>query len=225
MFPTPGRPSSPVHPRSSRSVDKDRRWHSSFGIQQSERFVPMVCQEWPTKSAGRRGSFDSAGQVSQRVHQPSLSGLDGRDGMKTNAPPTAPRGPAAPDPGPAVLRPPSSGFARPSSVLWPLAAFSVLWIDLIRQLSYQWSTNEQYAYGWFVPFLAFGLILKKWSDRPPPGDPSPVIRHLQFQLSAGLNIRLPISAFCFLLSALPFYCFPFVSSMTSTRTGRLSRGV
>jgi len=48
----------------------------------------------------------------------------------------------------------------------PLSAFAVLWLDLIRQLSYTWSTNEQYAYGWFVPILALGLFLKKWPTRP-----------------------------------------------------------
>jgi len=51
----------------------------------------------------------------------------------------------------------------------PLTAFAVLWLDLIRQLSYVWRTNEQYAYGWFVPILALGLFLKKWPTRPRPG--------------------------------------------------------
>jgi len=50
----------------------------------------------------------------------------------------------------------------------PLAAFAVLWADLVRQLSYTWETNEQYAYGWFVPFFALGLFLKKWPSRPAP---------------------------------------------------------
>jgi exosortase len=54
----------------------------------------------------------------------------------------------------------------PWSVVLPLAAFSLLWFDLCRQLSYVWQTNEQYAYGWFVPILALGLFLKKWPDRP-----------------------------------------------------------
>jgi hypothetical protein len=34
--------------------------------------------------------------------------------------------------------------------LAPLPArrmFAVLWLDLFRQLSYQWETNDQYAYG------------------------------------------------------------------------------
>ena len=48
----------------------------------------------------------------------------------------------------------------------PLALFSVLWLDLIRQLSYTWQTDEQYSYGWFVPILALGLFIKKWPTRP-----------------------------------------------------------
>ena len=48
----------------------------------------------------------------------------------------------------------------------PLAAFALLWLDLIRQLSYVWRANEQYAYGWFVPLLALGLFVKKWPLRP-----------------------------------------------------------
>jgi exosortase len=50
-----------------------------------------------------------------------------------------------------------------------LAAFSLLWLDLCHQLSYVWRTNEQYAYGWFVPILAICLFLKKWPTRPEVG--------------------------------------------------------
>ena len=50
----------------------------------------------------------------------------------------------------------------------PLALFGVLWLDLIRQLSYQWSTNEQYSYGWFVPFFALGLLWRRHACRPAP---------------------------------------------------------
>jgi len=55
----------------------------------------------------------------------------------------------------------------------PLALFAVLWLDLIRQLSYQWSSDEQYAYGWFVPIFAIALVLKKWPARPEPHPVSP----------------------------------------------------
>ena len=77
----------------------------------------------------------------------------------------------------------------------PLGLFSVLWLDLIRLLSTQWETREQYAYGWFVPFFAAALLWRRWLDRPAPS------------LSAGGEGRgevVPsslflLSAFCFLL--------------------------
>lgn len=72
--------------------------------------------------------------------------------------------------------------------LWlPILLFAVLWVDLVRQLSYQWDASEQYAYGWFVPFLSLGLFFKRWATRPAP------------QLSA---FRLPLSVLCFLLCLL-----------------------
>lgn len=49
---------------------------------------------------------------------------------------------------------------------WPLIAFGVLWADLVHHLGYMWSANEQYAYGWFVPFLSLGLYWRRWMIRP-----------------------------------------------------------
>jgi exosortase len=95
----------------------------------------------------------------------------------------------------------------PSANKWkaglPLVAFSILWIDLIRQLSYTWSTNEQYAYGWFVPILALALFIKKWPTRPQqssvvsgPVVSSPVVSG---QWSVVSSPPFLLSAFCFLL--------------------------
>jgi len=66
-------------------------------------------------------------------------------------------------------QPPASGATRSSNLLktWlPILLFGVLWADLVRQLSYTWETNEQYAYGWFVPFFALALIWRRWMTRP-----------------------------------------------------------
>ncbi len=52
---------------------------------------------------------------------------------------------------------------------WPLGLFAVLWLDLIRSLSYTWETREQYSYGWFVPIFAAFLFAKRWPDRPVEG--------------------------------------------------------
>jgi len=44
--------------------------------------------------------------------------------------------------------------------------FFALWFVLCRQLSGEWSVNEQYSYGWFVPFFAAFLFWLRWDDRP-----------------------------------------------------------
>lgn len=53
--------------------------------------------------------------------------------------------------------------------LWmPSLLFAVLWADLIRLLSNQWATREQYAYGYFVPVFAAFLLWLRWMHRPTP---------------------------------------------------------
>jgi exosortase len=49
-----------------------------------------------------------------------------------------------------------------------LALFG-LWFVLCRHLSGEWSVNEQYSYGWFVPFFAAFLFWQRWEDRTQPG--------------------------------------------------------
>ena len=44
-----------------------------------------------------------------------------------------------------------------------------LWFVLCRHLSAEWSVNEQYSYGWFVPFFAVYLFWLRWEDRPAAG--------------------------------------------------------
>jgi exosortase len=43
-----------------------------------------------------------------------------------------------------------------------------LWFGLCRELSGEWSVNEQYNFGWFVPFFALYLFWLRWQDRPEP---------------------------------------------------------
>ena len=49
-----------------------------------------------------------------------------------------------------------------------VAAIGALWFILFRQLSNEWSINEQYNYGWFVPVFALFLFWLRWQDRPDP---------------------------------------------------------
>jgi len=44
--------------------------------------------------------------------------------------------------------------------------FATLWLELWRQLSGEWSVNDQYSYGWFVPFFAVVLFWLRWEDAP-----------------------------------------------------------
>src|SRR6266404_3848655 len=45
-------------------------------------------------------------------------------------------------------------------------AFGALWFELCRTLASEWSLNEQYNFGWFVPFFAAYLFWLRWQDRP-----------------------------------------------------------
>jgi exosortase len=49
---------------------------------------------------------------------------------------------------------------------------AILWFVLCRHLSGEWSVNEQYTFGWFVPFFALYLFWLRWRDRPPPEIPN-----------------------------------------------------
>src|SRR5438552_5508418 len=44
--------------------------------------------------------------------------------------------------------------------------FAALWIILWRQLSGEWSVNDQYSYGWFVPLFALVLFWLRFEDAP-----------------------------------------------------------
>ena len=48
-------------------------------------------------------------------------------------------------------------------------AVITLWFVLCRQLSGEWSVNEQYSYGWLVPLFAAVLFWLRWEDRPKAG--------------------------------------------------------
>lgn len=45
-------------------------------------------------------------------------------------------------------------------------ALGALWFVCCRHLSQEWRFNEQYSYGWFVPFFCAYLFWLRWEDRP-----------------------------------------------------------
>jgi exosortase len=54
----------------------------------------------------------------------------------------------------------------PLAVALTILFLAALWFGLCRELSGEWSVNEQYNFGWFVPFFALYLFWLRWQDRP-----------------------------------------------------------
>ena len=75
----------------------------------------------------------------------------------------------------------------------------VLWFVLCRHLAGEWSVNEQYSYGWFVPFFTLFLFWLRWEDRPEVGGQKSEVRGRRAILIAigigALVLLLPIRLF------------------------------
>src|SRR4029077_15276031 len=70
---------------------------------------------------------------------------------------------------------PVSGRHFPTQLALIVLFLAALWFVLCKQLSSEWSVNEQYSFGWFVPFFALYLFWLRWQDRPPPQIPKLVL--------------------------------------------------
>jgi len=75
---------------------------------------------------------------------------------------------------------------------WPMminfGLLAAFWGMLFWQLSYEWSRNEQYSYGLFVPFLGVYLLHLRWEDRPVPRPPAGRLSTLLPGLAIGLAV-------------------------------------
>ena len=79
----------------------------------------------------------------------------------------------------------------------------VLWFGLCRFLSNEWSNNEQYAYGWFVPFLALFLAwlnFETGNRRRETGDG-------RSEMGVGIGGKVFTLAFLLLAALLPLRVF------------------
>jgi exosortase len=65
----------------------------------------------------------------------------------------------------------------------------ILWLLVFNALRVDWTTNPQYAYGWFVPLLTLGLFLFRWATKPEPAPP----------LRTGIVAAITLSALALLL--------------------------
>jgi drug/metabolite transporter (DMT)-like permease len=75
------------------------------------------------------------------------------------------------------------------------AAIGALWFLLCRELSGEWSLNEQYNYGWFVPFFALYLFWLRWQNRPEPSPPRKTLLVWIFIGVPALLLLLPLRLF------------------------------
>lgn len=68
------------------------------------------------------------------------------------------------------MTPPSSDWLRKTSLRFPfqnwvaVAILVYVWFAVIRHLRVEWTLNEQYAYGWCIPFLCAFLVWKRWPE-------------------------------------------------------------
>jgi exosortase len=82
-----------------------------------------------------------------------------------------------------------------TQALSALTVFGALWFVLCHHLSGEWSVNEQYNYGWFVPFFALYLFWLRWQDRPEPLPPHKTRLAWIFIGLPALLLLLPIRVF------------------------------
>ena len=62
-----------------------------------------------------------------------------------------------------------SSNATRSGRMLALCVAGVAWFIVIRMVWTDWRIDPQYSYGFLVPLLMIGLMMKRWEDRPAPG--------------------------------------------------------
>ena len=89
---------------------------------------------------------------------------------------------------------PVSRKGSPLGLALTILFLAALWFGLCRELSGEWSVNEQYNFGWFVPFFALYLFWLRWQDAPPAQ-----ISNFKFQISNLAALAMAIAALLLLL--------------------------
>jgi len=93
----------------------------------------------------------------------------------------------------------SRGTTSRTRLTFAAITLLALWFVLCRHLSDEWSVNEQYSYGWFVPFFALFLFWLRWEDKPEVSDQRSEVRSGRLIAVAvagvALLLLLPIRVF------------------------------
>ena len=82
----------------------------------------------------------------------------------------------------------------PFTVALSTLFLAAVWFGLCRVLSGEWSVNEQYNFGWFVPFFALYLFWLRWQDRP-----LPQIANRKSQIAISTTVVIAMAALLLLL--------------------------
>ena len=69
---------------------------------------------------------------------------------------------------------------------FPIAAFALVWLELISRLRFEWTLNPQYSYGWVVPILTAYFFWRRYQTAPMPSRPSFRIIAQQFIIIAAI---------------------------------------
>src|ERR1700704_2885128 len=91
-----------------------------------------------------------------------------------------------------------------TTFLFLALALGALWFVCCRHLSEEWRFNEQYSYGWFVPFFVAYLFWLRWEDRP-----QPEVRSSKLEVGSWIAFLLIIASAIILL---PLRVFEVASS-------------
>src|SRR3974390_1388709 len=102
-----------------------------------------------------------------------------------------------------------SGLQSMVSSPWSLVlSLALLWFILIHQLWSAWGADPQYAYGFVVPVLCMGLLLRRWQVGRDHGlrttdyglvNTDQGLLTTDYGLRTAVSSRFLLSAFCFLL--------------------------
>jgi len=65
-----------------------------------------------------------------------------------------------------------------------VAAFGLLWLEVITRLRFEWSVNPQYGYGWTVPFLAAYVFWRRWQRVPAASEPKSTLLPIGIMIAA-----------------------------------------
>ena len=71
-----------------------------------------------------------------------------------------------PSKSPPTVSAPESGATAPALGLLPVCVLVLLWGYVVYRLGTLWHSNENYAFGWFVPLLCLALFWERWKRRP-----------------------------------------------------------